>query len=168
MELTLDVIFQILKNSRRRRVLNYLRHNGGESTLSDLAEHVAGIENDIPPEQLSSDQRKRVYVGLYQCHLPKMDDAGVIDYNQSRGDIELTDLAEHFEEYLHDQDEDASSRPWYLYYAGIAASGFAALLGTAALVNSVVAAQFVSVGVVGLVLACSVAHWRATREDADE
>jgi hypothetical protein len=165
-ELTLDVIFQILKNSRRRLVLQYLRDNGGTSTLSDVAEHIAAIENGINPEQLNSDQRKRVYVGLYQCHLPKMDEAGVIDYNQSRGNIELTELTEHFEEYLEDPDEDPTTRRWYQYYAVISVVGLSVLLLTALLPNTPVAAvPLVSASVIGLVTTCSIGHWWATRDD---
>ncbi|MFB6358651.1 MAG: hypothetical protein ABEJ96_06540, partial [Thiohalorhabdaceae bacterium] len=52
--------------------------------LGDLAEHIASIENDKPEVALSSTERKRVYVALYQCHLPKMDDIGVIDFDEDR------------------------------------------------------------------------------------
>ena len=86
--LTKDVIFDILKNRRRRRVLGYLRERR-TSTLSDVAEHVAALENGKDVGDLTSSERKRVYVGLYQCHLPRMSDAGVIDFDRARGTIEL-------------------------------------------------------------------------------
>src|SRR6056297_3088366 len=112
---SLDLIFGILKNGRRRRVIKYLRDAEGEVTLSDLAEHIAAIENDTTPAQLTSSQRKRVYVGLYQCHLPKMDDAGVIEYNQARGLVRRTDQSQYFEQYL-DRSASTPSRKWYKYY----------------------------------------------------
>ena len=90
--LSKDVLFDILKNERRRQTLEFLREEP-TTTLSDLAEHVAALENDKPIRELTSSERKRVYVGLYQCHLPKMDDAGVIDYERSRGTIRLRDAA---------------------------------------------------------------------------
>jgi DNA-binding transcriptional ArsR family regulator len=121
---SLDLIFGILKNGRRRRVLKYLRDVDGEVTLSDLAEHIAAIENDTTEAQLTSSERKRVYVGLYQCHLPKMDDAGAIDYNQSRGLIRRTDKAEYFDEYL-DEESEAQDRQWYKYYAAVSTFGVA-------------------------------------------
>lgn len=49
------------------------------------------MENDTTVKRLSSDQRKRVYIGLYQCHLPKMDKLGVVEYDKNRGRIELQD-----------------------------------------------------------------------------
>ena len=96
----------MLSAKRRRDVLTYLDESGEESTLGDLAEHIAAMENGIEPRQLSSKQRKRVYVALYQAHLPKMDDANVIDYNQPRGSIELRPEARQLLDYL---DLDRSS-----------------------------------------------------------
>lgn len=100
-DLTLDEIFELLKNERRREVINYLLESeDGTATLSDLAELIAAKENDIEVSQLSSDQRKRVYIGLYQCHLPKMDDMGVIDFEDNRGTVELSDTIEQVQPYL--------------------------------------------------------------------
>jgi hypothetical protein len=99
-ELPLDTIFELLRNDRRRRVLEYLDENDGEATLSDLAERIAAIENDTTEQALSSQQRKRVYVGLYQCHLPKMDGAGVIDFDENRGDVVRKPAADQLRPYL--------------------------------------------------------------------
>ncbi|PSP49506.1 hypothetical protein BRC67_10995 [Halobacteriales archaeon QH_3_68_24] len=73
-ELPLDQVFEILKNKRRRTVLRYLKGRDGPVALGDLAEEVAAVENDTPVAQVTSRERKCAYVGLYQCHLPKMDD----------------------------------------------------------------------------------------------
>ncbi|MFC7137857.1 hypothetical protein ACFQRB_18260 [Halobaculum litoreum] len=105
-QLPLDVTFEILKNQRRRHVLDRLREVDGETTIGELAEHIAAIENDCDVQALGAQQRKRVYIGLYQCHLPKMDDAGVVAFNQSRGRVELEPEAEQLFEYLVDGDEE--------------------------------------------------------------
>jgi len=96
----LDLVFGILKNSRRREVLEYLRRREEPIDIGDLAEHIAAIENETTPKELTSKQRKRVYVALYQCHLPKMDDAEVVDFDNDRGTVELGDDAIEFEAYL--------------------------------------------------------------------
>jgi len=120
-DLPLDQIFEILKNSRRRETLQYLCDNDGSGTLSDVAEHIAALENDTTVQAISSTQRKRVYVGLYQCHLPKMDDAGIVDFNRNRGRIELGPNADLLDEYLETETEP--EHPWPRYYLGIAAAG---------------------------------------------
>lgn len=104
-ELSKGEIFDLLKNRRRRTVIRYLRENDGYAELNDLAEHIAAKENDIDVRQLSSDQRKRVYIGLYQCHLPKMDSLGVVDYDKDRGTIELQASVHQLLEYM-DLDQD--------------------------------------------------------------
>lgn len=115
-DLPLDVVFGALKNARRRRVLRYLENRHEPVSLSDLAEHVAAIENDTSPANLAAQQRKRVYVALYQCHLPKLDDMDVITFNKSRGTIERNPAASQLDKYLHTDDPDA--RPWHQYYTG--------------------------------------------------
>ncbi len=95
-----DVIFGLLSAHRRRRVLEYLAEYGDQTTLSDLADHIAALENDTEARLLSSQERKRVYVALYQCHLPKMDDADVIDFDQSRGTVERRPTANQLYFYL--------------------------------------------------------------------
>lgn len=112
--LPLDQVFEVLKNSRRREVLKYLKNREGSVSLSDLAEHVAAIENDTTVRALSSSQRKRVYVGLYQCHLPKMDDMDIVNFDQNRGRIELAANADQLDDYL---DPDTEQNYWHHYYA---------------------------------------------------
>lgn len=120
-QLSKDVTFEILKNQRRRYVLEYLESSSGPVRLGELAEHVAAWENDTEVSKLSSKQRKRVYVGLYQGHLPKMDDAGVVEFNQDRGIVELTKRAEQLREYMDRETDDGSN--WSLYYLGISIPG---------------------------------------------
>ena len=104
-----DTQFGMLKNRRRRDILRYLRENDDESTLSDLAEFIAAKENGVERRLLSSDERKRVYIGLYQCHLPKMDDARVIDFEKRSGDVRLRPEADQLFAYIDDEDDEEES-----------------------------------------------------------
>jgi hypothetical protein len=109
-----DLIFGLLSNQRRRWVLRYLAENGPETTLSDLAEHIASLENDKPIRAVTSSERKRVYIALYQMHLPKMDDTGFIDFNQHRGTVELRPEADQLYMYLTvDRPDSDPTEPWY-------------------------------------------------------
>ena len=124
---SLDVVFDILSNSRRRLILSRLEEVGGESTTSDLAEYIAAIENDKPQSELTSQERKRVYVGIYQTHLPKMDDADVVDVDD-RGAVTLGPNAEAVYQFLETSDDEDS--PWPTYYAAhTGASGVALVAG---------------------------------------
>ena len=101
-------VFELLSADRRQEVLRYLDNTEGKATLSELAEHIASLECDCDQSQLSSQQRKRAYVGLYQCHLPKMADAGVIDYNADRGIVALNERSVRLLNYLYFEEESKS------------------------------------------------------------
>lgn len=104
-----DDLFHLLQNGRRRAVLRYFAAHPDqeEFNMRTVAEAIAAWENETTVEQLGSDQRQRVYIALYQSHLPKLDDYGVIEYNQSRGLIVPTPLTALFEPYLEEGFEAA-------------------------------------------------------------
>lgn len=131
-----DEVFEVLYNSLRRDVITYLREHDNEATVSDIAEHIAAKENDTTVRQLSSYERKRVYIGLYQNHLPMMDDVGVIEYDKHRGTVQLQECATQLEPYLGDVDRSDRS---------------AIVLGGALTLAGVLLFGILDVGAVGIV-----------------
>jgi len=138
-ELSQDKIFHVLQTQRRRDALRYLKDNEGPVEMRTLAEQVAAWENDTTVEALASDERQRVYIALYQSHLPKLDKEGVIEYDQSRGVVERGPLAEQFDPYLEANvdagsdvvsDGDVDSGRWIQYYRRTTAAS-ASLLAAA-------------------------------------
>jgi hypothetical protein len=109
--LSKDTLFEILKNRRRREALAYLKLNGGTAKLGEMAEYIAARENGVELGALSSSQRKRVYIGLYQCHLPKLATAGVVDFDKNRGDVALRPQASQLDVYLDDEAGATATRP---------------------------------------------------------
>jgi DNA-binding transcriptional ArsR family regulator len=105
-----DVIFDLLTSPRRRTAICYLQSVGGEATRGELAEQLAATELGLEPAEVSAQQRKRLYISLYQVHLPRLADAGVIVYDEDRGTIELTDQANQLIPYiLLDPTEDGDA-----------------------------------------------------------
>ncbi|MFD1512582.1 DUF7344 domain-containing protein [Halomarina rubra] len=95
-----DDAFHLLSNSRRREVMRYLLDNDGPTELGELAEFVAAKENGCEPDELSSDGRKRVYISLYQGHMPKLAKHDIVEYDQARGTVTANPLIEAFAPYL--------------------------------------------------------------------
>ncbi|WP_210424076.1 DUF7344 domain-containing protein [Halorussus ruber] len=126
-KLSRDLVFDVLKNRRRRYALHYLRRADDTVQLSELAEQVAAWENDIEVEAISAAERKRVYTALYQSHLPKLDDAGIVEYNQNRGIVKLSGAAEQLDVYL--DLEAQPDIPWCNWYLGLAVAGLGLLTG---------------------------------------
>jgi hypothetical protein len=115
--LSKDTIFSILSNQRRRYVLYYLTRRQESVALRDLAEQVAAWENDLTVEELNYKQRKRVYTSLHQTHLPKLDDADVIDYDRNRGTIALDERSTDLDVYMEVVGEH--DLPWCDFYLGL-------------------------------------------------
>lgn len=86
-----DLVFDILSSPRRRAAVRLLyEHQDSIRTLQDLAAHLAALENDVPIEALSHEQRKRVYVSLYQTHIPKLQETGLVRFDRGTGTLRLT------------------------------------------------------------------------------
>jgi len=113
--LSTDVLYDVLTNRRRRYTIHYLKQRAGDPVeMGDLSTQVAAWETGTDPEALAYDERKRVHTSLYQHHAPKLDDAGIVDYDSQRGVIELTEAGSDLDLYL----EAVSGRdiPWSTYH----------------------------------------------------
>lgn len=161
--LSREEVFDVLSSERRRRVLGYLLDVDDRTTLRDLSQVLAAWENDVGVEEITSQQRKRVYTALKQFHLPKMDRTGVIDYDDDRGTVTLADAARNLRVYL----EIVPDReiPWSEYYLGLgavsAAAVAAAWMGT---LSFGAVPGLVLAGLIALALTLSAgAHVYATR-----
>lgn len=116
--LSSDSVFELLSSKRRRMVLFYLRQHDGPATVNELARQIAAMENDVEVDDLTSQQQKRVYVSLYQTHLPKLESMGIIDYDQDEGQVRLTSRATEIDTYLSPPPE--TTYPWQLHYLVLA------------------------------------------------
>jgi hypothetical protein len=135
---TKSEVFDVLKNERRRSVIRFLNDRGGSGTLSEVAELIAAEENDTTVERLTSSERKRVRIALYQCHLPRMHKMGVVDFDKHRGTIALRDPAAEVLLYLNVAPggaaaTDSSDRLVVAFAVGVAALVTAGSLGVGVL-----------------------------------
>ncbi|GAA0534724.1 hypothetical protein ABNG02_08620 [Halorubrum ejinorense] len=159
--LTPDGVFELLSNHRRRMVLYYLRTNGGSVDMQELATEIASMENDVPVDELTSQQRKRVYVSLYQTHLPKMAEMNTIEYDKDSGVVRLAERADDIDEYL--TTDDRTTYPWRFHYFLLTVVGATALSLSALNVAVFGAVSLLVVGVATLVaLVASIVgqYWR--------
>ncbi|QSG03834.1 DUF7344 domain-containing protein [Natranaeroarchaeum sulfidigenes] len=94
-ELSADVIFDLLSVTRRRHALYYISEQVGTVSLPDLSDALTVWE---PVEEERHHQR--IATGLYHRHLPKLADAGVLQYDADTDTIELLPAAEQLQPYL--------------------------------------------------------------------
>lgn len=82
---SLDLVFELLSNRRRRYALYLLYEQpDGVATIDEVTDHVASLENretgTAPTGDTAAAQRKReVQIELQHVHLPKLEDAGVLE-----------------------------------------------------------------------------------------
>ncbi|MEF8822049.1 MAG: hypothetical protein V5A52_07210 [Halovenus sp.] len=91
-------VHEILRNSRRRRVIEQLSHRLEPISLRALAEEIAAIETgESPPPRKARDS---VYNSLHQTHLPKLDEMDVVEYDKDRKTITLRRRAKQVNRYM--------------------------------------------------------------------
>ena len=81
-----DDLFHLLANERRRILIRLAPdlNLGSEYTVSDLSEYLTRKEMGGEASVLTSDARKNSYISLIQTHLPRMDKAGVLSFDEDR------------------------------------------------------------------------------------
>jgi hypothetical protein len=131
------VLHEVLVNDRRRAIVDRLH---GTRSLRDLADDVARIEagGDDPDRKT----RQSVYITLHQCHLPKLDEFGVVAYDADRKRVEPADglwairsYRDRVDEYWARQQDAVAAGPYLglgLLGAGCLAVGTAGVAPTAA------------------------------------
>lgn len=120
-----DEVLDLLSNARRRFVIQYLVDEEGSVDLTELAAQTAAWENGVPPNAITDDGRRRTYISLYQTHLPRLEDADVVSYDEDQRTVELTENAMAIGDSLP---TGVPERRWATYYLVVGAAGLVGLL----------------------------------------
>jgi hypothetical protein len=99
--LTTDQAFDLLGDGTRRRALAALQETDGAMSLDRLAEATACRAEGVTPGEVSADRWERTAASLHHCHLPKLADAGIVEYDLAENQVEptgeITELEPYFE-----------------------------------------------------------------------
>ena len=88
--LSLDAVYGILSESRRRYLLYYFLEND-HANIESVSLQIAAWEEDEPIETVSEAQKQRVTTSLIHSHLPKLEDHGLIEHDSRTGDVIASD-----------------------------------------------------------------------------
>ncbi len=80
----IDDALALLADQRRRLLLQVMRTYDEELTLPDAAEEVAVRETGHSVTEIPAERVTEVYLSLYHDHLPRLVDAGLLEYDQER------------------------------------------------------------------------------------
>lgn len=92
---TNDDVFVALANHRRRYALRYLLEGGEPVAPDELAAALATVEADAGPGSVSDDDRHAMRVSLHHAHLPKLREAALVEYDDDRETVALTQRGRH-------------------------------------------------------------------------
>lgn len=155
--LSQDEVFDLLSSPRRRYVLYYLRDTGEPIDLTSLAEEVAAWENETTVEDITQQERKRVYVSLYQTHVPRLAEAGLVEHDADTGKVALSEDANQIDQYLQSTDPTFSWQWVYLLLAGagVALFGIATISGAS---SEMLSDSILIVAILAVFLVTAVIH----------
>lgn len=110
--LSRDDLFHVLQSRRRRLALWYLHEHAvdGEASVRAVARHVAAVEAEQSVADVDDGEAQRVHLSLCQAHLHKLESVGVIEYDDARGIVRLTDLVDVFAPYLTSEPSEFAVR----------------------------------------------------------
>lgn len=154
-----DTAFDLLSNARRRFVLRRLQEAGEGVELGDLATELSAVENDVPRDDLSSKQRKRTYVSLYQTHIPKLEEAGVVSYNSDSGVVRPTERLDELALYF----DGPRETNWRMVYLSVCGVGLLLYAVAYAIELRGLQPEYVGLAVLAAVGTVSIGHYAATR-----
>lgn len=97
--LSVDDLFEVLNDRRRREILHHLPGDK-EAQIRPLSRCIAADEEGEPPSEVGEDAIQRVYIALYQSHLPVLEKKGLLEYDDSTGAITPLPLFKKVKGYL--------------------------------------------------------------------
>lgn len=90
-----------LVDDRRRHMLAILNGTDVPLSLADLAFEIARRELADDDIDLAHEQVEQIYVQLYHRDVPKLADAGLVEFETATNTVSLTDVTVSIDEVLH-------------------------------------------------------------------
>ncbi|WP_115864575.1 DUF7344 domain-containing protein [Halorussus litoreus] len=88
---SLDAVFRALADYRRRCVCHYLVRSEEPLGVADLAERVAASTSGTSRAVLTDAAVEKSRAELVRMHLPRLADAGIVEYDREAGRVELAE-----------------------------------------------------------------------------
>ena len=89
-----SAVLEAVADADRRHLLQYLLLNRYMVTRADAAEEVAARSRDVDRDALGDERRKGAELRLHHQHLPRLVEAGIVDYDETSEMISLRPEAE--------------------------------------------------------------------------
>ena len=91
---SVGVGFDLLADQRCRIALSCLADHSQAIALADLAEDVAVRENEEAITEISKEEIQRIRTSLYHNHVPRLVDAGVVEFDPDRNSVRRSETGD--------------------------------------------------------------------------
>ncbi|WP_227375915.1 DUF7344 domain-containing protein [Haladaptatus halobius] len=98
-EAVFDTLLDVLSYSRRRQILSRLDSGRTPMSLANLADEIVVHERDAPLAEIPARDVKQVYMSLYHSHVPRLEDADLVEYDQERDAVSLRERSPVVDRY---------------------------------------------------------------------
>lgn len=158
-------VFDLLASSRRRLLLESLLAHDDAAPLRQLSREIAAHEADSSPAAVDTDEIRRVYISLYQTHVPLLERNGIVAYD---ADDRVVSLEKRPDEVLPAAGGPTPDRWWPVYCTVLAVALGSLTVGHVVQLSPVsrtLVAAFTGLSAVALVVVASIryAEGSATR-----
>ena len=89
-----DHVYAAVGHSRRRYLCCALFEKA-EWSLTELATKTAALEQEVPEREIQQTQREQMYISLYHTHVPKLAEAGVLEFDENSETIRADRNIDH-------------------------------------------------------------------------
>lgn len=121
-----DTAFRLLSNRRRRQLLLLLAERDEELSLQEVADALAARLDETGAPDGPATAYQSIYVSLYQNHVPRLAEAGVVTYDETRRTVRIAHTPEtRLVLKLLDAQPDRSWRQPYVGLSGLVVAVFA-------------------------------------------
>ncbi|SFS80367.1 DUF7344 domain-containing protein [Halostagnicola kamekurae] len=93
---SLDTVFDLLGDERRRHVLYHLKDSGGEVSVEELLDVVAAWETNTPPPEIPEEFLAELELELQHVHLPKASTVEFIEYDPAEQTVKIRGAPSEF------------------------------------------------------------------------
>jgi hypothetical protein len=85
----IDTALDVCRHKHRRIALASLANQQESLSIDDLTNEIIKHNHHLSRTEVDDETAKRIHIGLYQVHLPKLAEAGFIQYDPERKVAEL-------------------------------------------------------------------------------
>lgn len=86
-------MFDALSHPRRLRAIRVLDDFDASLALKDLAVETVRSERSESQEEVDTEQAEAVHIALHHCHVPKLADAGLVEYDNTEKRVAIAESA---------------------------------------------------------------------------